>query len=282
MVDKISKSSFLKLLIIRDKFRFDGFLKTFTEQFLNLKLIKNGVNLKDKILISLILFLNPLSLLFSEVHKKIGPVKIEKNKCKFQLNGENLLQMKNFDKKTKQIASNKKIDTFIDIGANIGKYTVILSDNANNIISIEPEHKNFSLLKKNIELNDIKNVEAIKVACYKHNGKKELYINESTTHTLHDNISKEKTELVDIITVDKVIKSRNIENIDLIKIDTEGTTLEIIKGSKKVIEKHKPILIFEWWTNQNLKRITEYLINENYKLQKHPNKQKCYIAYPNI
>ncbi len=52
-------------------------------------------------------------------------------------------------------------DTVVDIGANIGYYTLLMSNlvgNGGKVFAFEPEPKNFEILQKNLELNQIKNV----------------------------------------------------------------------------------------------------------------------------
>src|SRR5579862_4517451 len=56
-------------------------------------------------------------------------------------------------------------DTFFDIGANIGTYTLIASECADSeVVSIEPHPQTFALLKRNVELNARKNVICLNLA----------------------------------------------------------------------------------------------------------------------
>jgi len=52
------------------------------------------------------------------------------------------------------------------------------------------------------------------------------------------NYSKEK-ELVSLITLDQYCKKRNIDRIDLLKIDTQGHELEVLHGAKTLIQQNK-------------------------------------------
>ena len=65
-------------------------------------------------------------------------------------------------------------DKVIDAGANIGVFTVMSSvlvgDNG-LVLAIEPDPENLNILKKNIELNGLKNVDVIHNAIYKESGK---------------------------------------------------------------------------------------------------------------
>ena len=61
----------------------------------------------------------------------------------------------------------KKGDVVLDIGANIGVYTVLFAEivgDKGRVYAFEPDPKNFALLKKNIEINKYKNVVLINKA----------------------------------------------------------------------------------------------------------------------
>lgn len=139
----------------------------------------------------------------------------------------------------------KKGNTVIDVGANIGYYTVLLADKVGKtgkVYAFEPDKVNFEILKKNIEANNLKNVEIINAAVGSKAGKLKL-------HKSKDNLGDHKlygddkeTEEVKIIKLDNFIK----EPIDLMKIDTQGWEPEVIEGAKKIISKNKPIMFLEY------------------------------------
>lgn len=52
----------------------------------------------------------------------------------------------------------KAKDCVVDVGANIGYYTLLMAKQRAIVHSFEPEPKNFALLKKNVELNNFTNV----------------------------------------------------------------------------------------------------------------------------
>jgi len=61
------------------------------------------------------------------------------------------------------ISQIKKTDTVIDIGANIGYVTLLLSQKCSDgkVISIEPSKKTYQILSKHLSLNNTKNVTAL-------------------------------------------------------------------------------------------------------------------------
>jgi FkbM family methyltransferase len=140
----------------------------------------------------------------------------------------------------------KSGDVVVDVGANIGYYTVLLADKIGKIgkvYAFEPDKTNFEILKKNIEVNDLKNVVAINAAVGKTEGKLKLHKSEENfgDHKLYGN--DREFETVKIINLDKYFSN---EKIDLLKIDTQGWEPEVIEGAKELIRKNKPVMFLEY------------------------------------
>jgi len=130
----------------------------------------------------------------------------------------------------------------IDIGANIGNHSLYFSDYFKKVYSFEPNKNTFNLLSYNASLVD--NIE-----CFNYG----LSDKESTCPMTFDkkNIGGAKlasgissnTVSVSLKTLDQSIDLG--EQIRLLKIDVEGHELEVLKGAKKTITTHQPIIIFE-------------------------------------
>ncbi len=143
-----------------------------------------------------------------------------------------------------------KGDIIIDIGANIGYYTVLFADKVGKtgkVIAIEPDPINFEILQKNIKENKLRNVVAVQAAVGSENKKMILYKSEENLgdHKLWKNgaaINKE----VFCRKLDDLLKDLGYEKIDLIKVDTQGWEPEVFAGAKRTIEKDLPIIFFEY------------------------------------
>lgn len=139
----------------------------------------------------------------------------------------------------------KKGDVVVDVGANIGYYTILLADKVGKkgkVYAFEPDSTNFEILEKNIKANGLKNVVAVKAAVGSRDGKLKLY-KSSENFGDHKLYGEEKVkEEVKIIKLDNFVK----EKIDLVKIDTQGWEPEVIDGAKNLIEKWKPIMFMEY------------------------------------
>lgn len=155
----------------------------------------------------------------------------------------------------------KKGDVVIDVGANIGYYTVLLAKKVGKkgkVYAFEPDSVNFAILEKNIKANKLKNVVAMKVAVGSKNEEKVLYKSEENLgdHRLYETLRPSGTSLdreaIKIIKLDDFIKEPSVakamegRGVDLIKIDTQGWEPEVVEGAKRIIERDKPIMFFEY------------------------------------
>jgi FkbM family methyltransferase len=149
----------------------------------------------------------------------------------------------------------KDCNVVIDVGANIGYYTILLAKKIGNngkVFAFEPDSTNFSILEKNIKANKLKNVVSIKAAVSNKNGAHYLYKSEDNLgdHKLsppQSSFKKEKVlkEKIRTIRLDDYFKKLE-QKINLIKIDTQGWEPEVFLGAKKIIGKDKPIIFFEY------------------------------------
>ncbi|MDG7037177.1 MAG: FkbM family methyltransferase [Nitrososphaerota archaeon] len=118
----------------------------------------------------------------------------------------------------------QKGDVVIDAGANIGVFTIIastLTGTNGKIIAIEPDPGNIKILKNNIKLNNLKNVEIIDKALYRESGKK-IKFNLNDVKIITDK-KEEGTKNIEVetTTFDDIITQRAIQP-HVLKMDIEG------------------------------------------------------------
>lgn len=139
----------------------------------------------------------------------------------------------------------------IDAGAHVGVYTVRASKNAGQngiIVAVEPHPLNFNLLQNNLKINHCKNVMTANAALTSACGESPLFLGtDTTTHSTaahSDTLQNSHSSIpVTSITLDQLTKQLNIPKIDLIKINIEGATLDLLKGAQEVIRLCKPKII---------------------------------------
>lgn len=144
----------------------------------------------------------------------------------------------------------KENDKILDIGANIGYYSLKISKNIENveILAFEPIPKTFSYLKRNINLNKISNIKFFNYGFSDEEKNLNLYYYpEGSCNASAANLSERK-DIIKIpckfTAIDKFVESNNIF-IDFIKCDVEGAELFILKGGFNTIKRDKPIIFVE-------------------------------------
>lgn len=168
---------------------------------------------------------------------------------------------------------------FVDIGAHLGYFTLFASKiiPEGQIISFELDKINFYLLKKNIELNNCKNVEIFNNAVTDKPGKIE-YKRDSDQPMPNLNIlvttsnnSFDKMISVDSVVLDDFFKNRTVKP-NIIKIDVEGAEMNVLKGMKNLIKSYKPNLFLEIHPdilpkfNSSAEEVISYLKEKGYKI----------------
>ena len=158
-----------------------------------------------------------------------------------------------------------------DIGAHIGYYTVILSNllKIGKLIAFEPNSDSVKYLKKNVEVNSLKNVSVVEKGISSKIGQSRFYKDISTgrsssleINAWHPNAAKIKEEIINTTTLDEATQQYGVP--DFIKCDVEGHELEVLKGASEVL-KSKPILFLEV-SSLNRKSILEILHNHSYNI----------------
>lgn len=129
----------------------------------------------------------------------------------------------------------------IDVGAHIGIYSIYVSEYAERVIAIEPETINFNHLITNIQSKG--NIYPFKIALGDENRKIKLFLHTSLGHSLL--FPSNQFEEILVRKLDDVIEELELRKVDLIKIDTEGYELQVLKGAEKTIRKFKPKLVFD-------------------------------------
>jgi FkbM family methyltransferase len=134
----------------------------------------------------------------------------------------------------------------LDIGANIGCYVLEVRQYTKEpILAYEPAPEVFALLKRNVEINKLGDVCLRNVACGDTDGSisLEVSVNSVIAKSASAFGSSERVTSVAVTTLDGDLKSS--QRISLMKIDCEGFEFHILAGAKKILKKHRPILLIE-------------------------------------
>ena len=143
-------------------------------------------------------------------------------------------------------------DVFLDIGANIGYYTLLASavvKRGGVVIACEPDTENCRLLRENLALNRVDNVIVFHAAVSDYTGSGRLYLSPDNKgdHRLYDCGDGRSNCQARVINGDCL---RDVMGrVDFIKIDTQGSEYNILKGLESIILENKSHLrmILEFW-----------------------------------
>ena len=137
-----------------------------------------------------------------------------------------------------------EVTTIVDVGANVGQSTVAFAETwpGARIYSVEPFTEAFTRLKRNVSgrpgIVCLQCALGAAPATARVRLRKGLVTNSLAYAVDIENGSADTgdTEVVQIRTLDELCATEGIERIDLLKIDTEGYDLEVLAGSRGLIE----------------------------------------------
>ncbi len=139
----------------------------------------------------------------------------------------------------------RKEGIFFDIGSHTGIYSIIgnLNNEKNKIVSIEPFFLNYSRLLSNLKVNKITTNNCYLAAASNEKGIAKFKVKSPLGyHSSGGKISDDGNFNVFKIKIDDIKLNTEVKGI---KIDTEGHEYQVIEGSKNIIAKHNPDIIFE-------------------------------------
>jgi len=141
---------------------------------------------------------------------------------------------------------------FYDVGANYGYYSLIAAPLAGAVYAFDPVSTTYTVLQRNIERNGLANLETLKLAIgskpetrrmtlYSSSGNNSLVLPAETW----EHIETLGFEDVPVETLDGLVADERTRPPDLIKIDTEGGELDVLRGASRTLELHRPLVILE-------------------------------------
>ena len=182
---------------------------------------------------------------------------------------------------------NKNVKIVVDIGAHKGEFLNHIKKikSIRKVYSLEPQKKVYGELLKEI---DNKKFFAYNIAISNRNGKQKMQINDfsmtSTLSKVNENsiyykiknliigTKKKKFENIKTEKLDFFTKKRKLNKIDLLKVDTEGHELNVVKSGLKTLKKTRYLLIEfrqnDLYLNYSSQALHKIVIKNNFKLVK--------------
>jgi FkbM family methyltransferase len=172
-------------------------------------------------------------------------------------------------------------ETFVDVGANIGSYSLKIANDYKNkgvsVIAIEAHPGNYKALCRNIELNSFKNVKAINKAAsdrkdivtiyerfHIENRVRSDFYSLCNTFLHENNIIRPngKSLQVESDTLDSILANNEV---DVMKIDIEGAEVLALKGATNTLKQLRKIIVEIH--GDNFEQVKQILQTHNFKQQ---------------
>ena len=155
----------------------------------------------------------------------------------------------------------------VDLGANIGVYSLVQSrkmGGKGRVYAVEPNPDVYKRLQKNVTLNQALNVHTIEAAVYSRSGRIDF---QCERNTLISKIARGETgtTLVTAITLDELVASQGIRSIDILKIDVEGSEIDVLLGGQHALDICRRIVV-ECEDDDIAERVKALLSNKGFSL----------------
>lgn len=139
----------------------------------------------------------------------------------------------------------KRGNVFVDVGANIGYFTVMASKlvgERGRVYAFEPNPLSFEILKRNVESNGLPNVTIEQKAVANFSGRIELWSNEGNAYAWKE--GERISFSVDSVSLDDYFHG---QHIDLMKMDIDGGETMALDGASQLLSTSLEKLIIEFW-----------------------------------
>jgi FkbM family methyltransferase len=140
---------------------------------------------------------------------------------------------------------------FLDIGANVGYYSLMASRRVmpgGRIFAFEPNPRTAEKFRRNVALSGAAGIELFNVALSDHEGMVELYCPAEESHGLTSMRSQGWSDPdrfeVQGRTLDEALP-RDLDRLDFVKIDVEGAERLVFEGAGATISRFRPTILLE-------------------------------------
>jgi FkbM family methyltransferase len=163
----------------------------------------------------------------------------------------------------------RKGEVFVDVGSHVGKYAIAASKIVGDegaVVAMEPDPSNFVVLKKNMKLNNLRNMVAFNLAAWDKQCKLQFLVGSTSANSNVDRYSYGHGSIwVQGERMDNLlIKDLCLHRVDWIKIDVEAAEYQVLLGLEETLGRFKPKLIIEVWS-RNMGKVKALLDKHGYR-----------------
>jgi len=139
-----------------------------------------------------------------------------------------------------------------DVGANVGFFSLLagrVAGPAGAVEAFEPSPDAALALRANVAINGMTQIRVHQTAVARSHGRAEFLLlpEPSQSHLKERSPHREASDTitVEVTSIDEAVGSLGLRPPDMIKIDTEGSEVDVLEGARRTLTKHRPVVICE-------------------------------------
>ncbi len=138
---------------------------------------------------------------------------------------------------------------FVDVGANVGYFTVICAPLVHRVIAFEPVAQTYGYCKTNVELNKVTNVDLRQQALWSEETTLRIRLDPSSvmTASVVTNGDGPAFESISAVDLDTLVSTGRLDlpRLDVLKMDAEGAELSALIGMRQTLARCRPRIVME-------------------------------------
>ncbi|WP_081611952.1 FkbM family methyltransferase [Thioalkalivibrio sp. ALE14] len=144
-------------------------------------------------------------------------------------------------------------DTFIDVGANHGSFSLAASEIVGKtglVVAFEPQPILADLIKKTLSENDLAQEKVFQYACGNAEECRQIFVPRGSSGRASLFKGYTKGELVEcsdikLVKLDSALEGFDLPGNVLLKIDVEGSEMDALAGARETIARYHPFILME-------------------------------------
>jgi len=157
----------------------------------------------------------------------------------------------------------------IDVGAHVGFYALLAAhaNPAGRVLAFEPMPAIHARLARNVRMNGLVNVTCVKSAVGATEGIADFYhvpsaipCSSSLSFEFMASACDVKRQSVSVVALDRFAQREGLGRVDLVKIDTESTEPQVLRGMVQLLGRDRPTLVCEVLRGRGSERSLEEIL----------------------
>ena len=157
--------------------------------------------------------------------------------------------------------------TAVDAGANVGVFTVPLAKSvgaAGHVLAFEPSSETAGRLAENLRRNGLENVKTVQAALGRTSGQAALSVRDDSAYASVDFGSTATGVVVPVERLDDVWEREGNPEVSVLKVDVEGSELDVLSGASQVLRNSRPAVLVEAVGDAQERAVGELLAEHGY------------------